>query len=242
MAKATKLMRQTREEDRAEMHRQMLSSVSHDLKTPLASIIGSLEIYHLLQQNLPEAKKLELLKTALQEAYRLDSFITNILDIAKFESGVITLRREPIDVAALLYQCMRKASPQAAPDADIALISTQKLEWVVDSALLGRAIGLVLDNAVKYGPRTGLKVRIAYKVENGTLMIDIQDNGPGIPENRKEEIFNKYTRLAKEDSNGAGTGLGLAIARMILHSMHGSLSVSNAYEGGAIFHFEIPCP
>lgn len=240
MAKELKEIRQTREEDRAHMHRQMLSSVSHDLKTPLASIIGSLEIFHLLDKSLAEEKKTELLKTALQEAYRLDSFITNILDMAKFENGMVTAKKELTDIPAMLNQCIRKIRAQTAPDAKITLSGRESLEWKIDSTLLCRAIGLVLDNASKYGPKKGLWIDLDYRVQNDTLILDIKDNGPGIPDNRREEIFNKYTRLSKEDSSGAGTGLGLAIARHIISLMSGTLTVSNAYEGGAIFSFEIP--
>ena len=240
MVKELKDQRQTREEDRAHMHRQMLSSISHDLKTPLASIIGSLEIYHLLETTLPETKKAELLKTALQESYRLDSFITNILDMAKFEGGIIKIRKELTDIPAVLQQCIRKIRSQTPPDATITLSAPSHLDWVVDSTLFSRAIGLLLDNAVKYGPRTGLQIDLSCKIDNDVLILDIKDNGLGIPENRKEEIFNKYTRLAKEDTSGAGTGLGLAIARMIIDLMQGSLHVSNDLKGGAIFRFAIP--
>ena len=233
-------IRQTREEDRAHMHRQMLSSVSHDLKTPLASIIGSLEIFHLLEKSLAEAKKAELLKTALQEAYRLDSIITNILDMAKFEGHMVVLKKEMTDIPAMLNQCIRKVRAQTAPDAEITLSGKEPVEWVIDSTLLCRAVGLVLDNASKYGPKKGLWIDLDYRIQNNALIIDIKDNGPGIPENRREEIFDKYTRLAKQDSSGAGTGLGLAIARHIISLMSGTLTVSNAYEGGAVFSFQIP--
>src|ERR1700722_172856 len=90
------------DEHRERIHRQMLSSVSHDLKTPLASIIGSLEVYEHLHDKLPEERKRALLRVALQEAYRLDSFVTNILDMAKFENNSVKARKEATDIKSLI--------------------------------------------------------------------------------------------------------------------------------------------
>ncbi len=94
------------DEEREQLHRQMLSSVSHDLKTPLASIIGSLEVYERMKDKLPEEKKTTLIHVALQEAYRLDNFITNILDMARFENHIVKPHYERTEITAIVSDCL----------------------------------------------------------------------------------------------------------------------------------------
>src|SRR6202042_3378204 len=96
------------ETERKRLHRKILSSVSHDLKTPLASIIGSLEVYDRMNGRLTENQQKSLIEVALQEAYRLDNFITNILDMAKLENGAVKLRHDKILVNSLLEDCITR--------------------------------------------------------------------------------------------------------------------------------------
>ena len=104
--------------ERELMHRQMMSSVSHDLKTPLASIIGSLEIHDQMKAQLKPEKKQALLDTALQEAYRLDNFITNILDMAKLENGQVRVKKELCDIGELLQACTNQLASRLK-DSDV---------------------------------------------------------------------------------------------------------------------------
>src|SRR5580704_8023351 len=98
------------DEHRERLHRQMLSSVSHDLKTPLASIIGSLEIYERMKDTLAAEKRHMLVETALQEAYRLDTFVTNILDMAKLEEGKLRLQYSTAQLRHMIEDCIAKLS------------------------------------------------------------------------------------------------------------------------------------
>lgn len=226
------------EEQRLAMHRQMLSSVSHDLKTPLSSIIGSLEIHQRLSGSLPPAKKQELIETALEEAYRLDSFISNILDMAKLESGIVRARAEPTDIGALLSQCYKKMDYRLH-GAKVELPAPLAQPVRVDGALLSRALSLLLDNAAKYGPREGLVIRIRSGTDPSMLWLEVEDNGPGIPEGKEEYIFEKYTRFARADTQNAGTGLGLPICRALCRLQNGDVKV-RGNQGGAVFRMEIP--
>lgn len=230
---------QALQEDREKMHRQMLSSVSHDLKTPLASMIGSLEIYQRMKHTLTDAKKDMLITTALEEARRLDNFITNILDMAKLESGHIRLNRENTDMHVLIQQCLKRMSDRlAGTEVKLATPATRR-ELSMDAGLISRLLGQLIDNAIKYGPREGKQIEITLDI-NGSIRLSVHDNGPGIPESRQEEIFNKYTRLTKQDSQAAGTGLGLAISRTIARLHGGDITVRNHEQGGAVFTLEIP--
>lgn len=224
------------EVQREQMHRQMLSAVSHDLKTPLASVIGSLEIYQRMSANLSEAKRAILIQTALSEAYRLDSFLTNILDMAKLESNLLPFKDEEIDVRNLLENVVNGLGMRAQ-EAKISITSAEQNFTIhLDIALASRALGLLVDNAVKHaGPHP--VVDIDYRRLGDLLVITINDNGDGIPDGKEEEIFSKYSRLRRGDHQNAGTGLGLAIARLVARRLGGDVTVKNRTEGGAQFTF-----
>lgn len=230
----------TLERERERVHRQMLSSVSHDLKTPLASIIGSLEVYTRMKDKLALDKQATLIEVALQEAYRLDTFITNILDMARLENNGVKPKQEAVEVGAMLRNCLIRMDHHLhGKTIDMQALSGP-FEIITDAVLLSRAAGLVLDNAVKYGGTPPI-IRIEFgKNENNTGYIRVRDNGSGIPENQMETVFSKYTRLGREDQQNAGTGLGLAIAREIMRLLNGNITAANHPEGGAVLTLEFP--
>jgi two-component system sensor histidine kinase KdpD len=228
------------ERERERVHRQMLSSVSHDLKTPLASIIGSLEVYTRMKDKLPAAKQAALIGVALQEAYRLDTFITNILDMARLENNAVKPKRETVEIGPMLRNCLIRLDHHLQGKAvDIEAVSGP-LQVDTDAVLLSRAVCLVIDNAVKYGGSTPA-VRVEFgRDDNGMAYIRVRDNGPGIPEPQMEAIFSKYTRLSREDQQNAGTGLGLAIAREIMRLLGGRIIAQNHPEGGVLMTLSFP--
>lgn len=227
--------------DRERFHRQMLSSVSHDLKTPLASIIGALEVLHNMKDRLTEDKKAILGSVALREAYRLNDFITNILDMARLENGVIKANFEDAEINTVIRNCLARSSKRLR-DSTVDFSESAPIEISTDTILLSRVVSLVLDNAVKYGG-TPLALRIECGREGDHYgFIKIQDNGNGIPEKQMDLIFSKYTRFAKEDQQNAGTGLGLAISRHIMNLLGGKITAANDGTGGAVFTLRVPLP
>ena len=227
------------EEARERIHRQMLSAVSHDLKTPLATMIGSLEIYTRMEAKLPPEKKIALIKSALGEAYRLDSFVTNILDMAKLESGMAKIHLEACDLTRLIQDGITRLGPKSEK-AQITLSATGTPRPVrTDPMLLGRVVGILLDNALKHGGKEPL-ITISYGVDSQAAFIHVSDNGPGVIPEKMEEIFSKYTRFSKNDQQNAGTGLGLAICRLIMQLLSGTVTVRNAGSGGAEFMLKFP--
>ncbi len=226
------------ERERERIHRQMLSSVSHDLKTPLASIIGSLEIFDRMKDKLPEDKKLSLVLVALQEAYRLDNFITNILDMAKLENGMVKARHEKTEIGGLIRDCLLRLK-SLLQTSQVAFDPTGQLTITTDAVLLSRTVCLVLDNAVKYGGVQST-IDITYGQNGGEGYICIRDNGRGVPPEQLDDIFSKYTRLAKEDQQKAGTGLGLSIGKAIMNLLDGDLQASNHVDGGMLFTLTFP--
>jgi len=230
------------EKQREMIHRNMLSSVSHDLKTPLASVIGSLEIHERMKDKLSQDKKEALIATALQEAYRLDNFVTNILEMAKLEHNMVRVTKTECHIEGLIRDCMTKLGYRLS-DVRVNLKPTGKDDIVQsDSALLSRAIFQILDNAVKYGGKPGT-IDIDYGpsvVQPNTYVISIHDAGKGIPAGQHEAIFQKYTRFSKQDQQVAGTGLGLSITRNIMHLLGGSVSAEGIPGDGAVFTLIFP--
>lgn len=217
------------------MHRDMLSAVSHDLKTPLACIIGSLEIYERLKDKLSAEEINTLITTARQEAYRLDDLISNILDMARFESGAVSVKKQLCEMGQLLEDCLIQLGPRLR-DCGIAITAAPaRISVFTDPLLLSRAISCVLDNAAKHG---GLRpvIRVQYEIAGAKAIIRIQDNGPGIPESELEEIFSKYARFTRTGQTHVGTGLGLAICREIMRLLGGTVTAANLKDGpGAVF-------
>ena len=236
------------DEIREYLHRQMLSSVSHDLKTPLATIIGSLEVMTMLSDRLPEEKKKSLIASALTEAFRLDYFITNILDMAKFEADAVKPRFETTRLSQLINDSLARLGPlKTRGELDIRPLTSQD-ELKTDPMLGSRAIGLVIHNAFKHGvsrqggPRgssDAARVEVEYGVWAHEAFVRIRDHGDGIPVDQQAAVFDKYTRLTRADQQNAGTGLGLTICQHIMHLLMGRIEVANHPDGGAIFtlHF-----
>lgn len=223
------------EEEREKLHRAVLTSVSHDLKTPLSCIIGSLEIFERTKEKLTAEKKNTLIHTALQEAYQLDSFITNILDMAKLESGAVKLKKEVCVMDLLLEDCLVLLGHRL--DACDVTIKAVPVTFPVttDPLLLMRAICIVLDNAAKYGTAHP-KIGVEYEKVGSRVLICIRDDGPGIPKPKLKEIFSKYARFAIQDHKHSGTGLGLPICREIMRLLGGTVTVANCAGGkGVVF-------
>ena len=230
------------EKQREAIHRNMLSSVSHDLKTPLASVIGSLEIHERMKDKLPQDKKEALIATALQEAYRLDNFVTNILEMAKLEHNMVKVQKEDCHIDALIRDCLTKLGHRLK-DVTVNISSNESQDIVrSDATLLSRAVLQVLDNAVKYGGKpTVIDIDYGHHQQNKKMyVIRIRDNGKGIPPNLHETIFEKYTRFAKQDQQAAGTGLGLSITRHILKLLGGTVLASDSPAGGSVFTLSFP--
>jgi two-component system sensor histidine kinase KdpD len=226
-------------QERERLRSMLLSSVSHDLKTPLASIIGSLSVYHSMRAKLPPERLEQLTQTALEEAQRLDSFITNILDMTRLESGSITYKMEWADPGELLLRVRKRMKTRLRGHAIHIHAPSEILEFEADVMMTEQVLENVLDNAIKYSP-AGSDIDVSYGVASDGLFIEVRDRGQGIPLDKKDLVFDKYFRLKMEDSRVAGTGLGLAISRSIMESQKGTIEVENHPEGGAVFRLLFP--
>ena len=218
----------------------LLTSISHDLRTPLASILGaatSLRQYGALHD---EAGKEELLATIQEEAERLNRFVGNLLDMTRLESGGLALNWAMIDIADVIGTALRRTS-KILVNHPVKLDLEDTLPDIrADFTLLEQILVNLLDNAAKYSAET-TTILIRGRCRGDTVVIEFIDEGVGLPPGEEERIFDKFYRLNAEDRKRAGTGLGLSICRGFAEALGGSITASNRSDRqGAIFTLKLP--
>jgi two-component system sensor histidine kinase KdpD len=220
----------------------LLTSISHDLKTPLAAIIGAAGTLKGYAQELDDRGKVELISTITEESERLNRFIANLLDMTRLETGSIKPNTARHDVGEIVGSALERASKilgQHRVEIDIAP-SLPMLE--LDPVLFEQALFNLLDNAAKYAPPAST-VTIEGWQEETTVRLEVADEGSGIPPEELDRIFDKFHRAQKGDQVRAGTGLGLAIARGFVEAMGGSIIAANRPDRtGAVFTITLPVP
>jgi two-component system, OmpR family, sensor histidine kinase KdpD len=233
-------VKRTAEADR--LRSALLTSISHDLKTPLAAILGAGGAMRDLAKALTDAQKAELVATIIDESERLNRFIANLLDMTKLESGAIAPNTAPYDLDEIVGSALRRAGKiliHHHVELDIAA-DLPMLE--VDAVLLEQALFNILDNAAKYAPE-GSKIRLQGWRDDDFVQLQILDEGDGIPPEDIDRIFDKFHRVNKGDSVRPGTGLGLAISRGFVEAMHGTVAAANRTDRrGAVFTVRLPVP
>lgn len=237
----TRTMEATRiREEREKLRSMLLSSVSHDLKTPLAGIIGSLSVHRSLGSKVSPEKRAELLDDALEEAQRLDSFITNILDITRLESGKVEFRPDWFEMHGVILHVIKRMNHRLKGRKITVMPGGEDLEVFMDGMLGEQILQNVLDNACKYTP-PNTHITITCSVREGEgFCCEVRDFGDGIPPEKLKVVFDKYARIEKEDMQVAGTGLGLSICKAVLEAQGGWITAGNHPEGGAVFTFCYP--
>jgi two-component system sensor histidine kinase KdpD len=204
----------------------LLSSLSHDLRTPLASITGAVTTLRQLGDKLTAASRDDLLLSIEEESDRLNRFVANLFDMTRIEAGMMKARREPIGVADVIEASVARAR-KLHPDLTIDVSVAPTLPKAVgDPALLEQVLFNLLDNARKYGGAER-PVAVFAKSEEDAVVISVTDQGRGIPEVDLDRIFDKFYRRAKGDGRSAGTGLGLSIARGLMTAMGGSIKATS---------------
>jgi two-component system sensor histidine kinase KdpD len=216
----------------------MLSSVSHDLKTPLAAIAGATSSL-LESPTLGDETRRQLLETVADEASRLNRLLENILQMSRIDAGAVRPNRQWHVLEEIIGSSLHRTSGQLANrpisialPADLPLIS-------VDGLLLEQVFVNLLENAARYTP-AGTPVHIAASVVGETMRISIADEGPGIPAGSEHRIFEKFYRGSTPPDGGRGSGLGLAICRAIMQVHGGTITATNRSRGGAEFVLTLP--
>jgi two-component system sensor histidine kinase KdpD len=220
----------------------LLTSISHDLKTPLASVLGAASTLRDLASGLTDAQKHELLATVIDESERLNRFIANLLDMTKLESGAVVPNAAPHDVGEIVGSALRRASKILVHHKVSLQLGTDLPMLELDAVLFEQVLFNLLDNAAKYAPSDST-ISIRGSRDREHVMLQIMDEGSGIPPKELESVFDKFYRAQKGDHVRPGTGLGLAISRGFVEAMHGTISAANRSDrSGAIITIRLPVP
>jgi two-component system sensor histidine kinase KdpD len=220
----------------------LLTSISHDLKTPLASVLGAASTMRDLAGNLSDAEKADLLATVIDESERLNRFIANLLDMTKLESGAIVPNTAPHDVGEIVGSALRRASKILARHKVSLELAADLPMLELDAVLFEQVLFNLLDNAAKYSP-TDTTISIRSIRERDAVMLQVADEGDGIPPMELESVFDKFYRVQKGDHVRPGTGLGLAISRGFVEAMHGRITAANRTDRkGALITIRLPVP
>jgi len=213
----------------------LLSSISHDLRTPLSAITGAAST--LLQEDImiDQVSRLDLLQTIQEEAEHLNRIIKNVLDMTRLESGAITINKEWQPLEEIVGVVLNRLG-ERLNDHPVTVKLPGNLPLIpFDGLLLEQVLMNLFDNAIKYAPK-GTPLELSASEDFYTVTVALADRGPGIPPGEEEHIFDKFVRGR---STTGGVGLGLAICRTIINAHGGKIWAENREGGGAVFRFTL---
>jgi two-component system sensor histidine kinase KdpD len=214
----------------------LLSSVSHDLRTPLAAITGAAT--SLLEEDisLDLSGRKELIRTIYEEADHLNQIIRNVLNMTRIESGAISVKKEWLSIEEIVGAVLSRIS-DTLRERPLSIQLPPDLPLVpFDPLLIEQVLMNLIDNAVKYTPQ-GTPVELSAEFRDGEIVLEVADRGPGIPAGEENRIFEKFVRGS---TRGGGMGLGLTICRAIISAHGGRIWAENRPGGGAAFFFSLP--
>ncbi|MCA1405478.1 sensor histidine kinase KdpD [Ensifer sp. IC3342] len=220
----------------------LLTSISHDLKTPLAAIMGAASTLRDYSPSMPEEDRSDLLSTVVDESERLNRFITNLLDMTRIESGATQPNASSHYVGDIVGTALSRANKILARHRTLIDIPPDLPMLKLDPVLFEQVLFNLLDNAAKYAaPNSTIQIR--GWADGNVVLLQVMDEGPGIPSGDFERVFDSFYRVEKRDHVRAGTGLGLSICRGFIEAMGGSISAGNRTDrSGAIFTIRMPIP
>ena len=221
-----------------QLRNSLLSAISHDLRTPLAAIVGASSSLVQDSDKLSSDARQELGLAIYDEALRMSGLANNLLDMARLQAGAVILNRQwqPLEevvggaLAGLTSRIINHPVTIKLPH-DLPLVE-------IDGLLIERVFANLLENAVKY-TLDGTQIEISAANNQNELVVTVSDQGPGIPAGEEEHIFEKFHRVATEGNQG-GAGLGLTICRSIVEAHGGRIWAENLPSGGAAFYFALP--
>ncbi|MFA5984351.1 MAG: sensor histidine kinase KdpD [Methylococcaceae bacterium] len=220
------------------MRNSLLSAISHDLRTPLATIVGSASALLEDQGQLQEQDKRELSSMIVDEAERMSNLVNNILDMAKLDAGAVELNKQWHPLEEIIGTALTRLQKQLQ-DRPVTVKLPPGIAMVfADAVLLEQVIINLLENATRYTP-SGSALEISVLSSSDTVEISVADYGPGIPKDLEQQLFEKFYQVHHEAAQ-SGVGLGLAICKSIVEAHDGQIEAHNRPEGGAIFRIVLP--
>jgi two-component system sensor histidine kinase KdpD len=220
------------------LRNSLLSAISHDLRTPLATIIGSASTLLENEEQLQIQDKRDLSRVIVDEAERMSNLINNILDMARLDAGVVELNKQWHPLEEIIGSVLTRLHKHLA-DRPVKVRLPAGIPMIfVDAVMIEQVLINLLENAIRYTPQ-GSELEITADILEHTVEIAVADRGPGIPKGREEHLFEKFYQ-ARHEAAQSGVGLGLAICRAIIEAHGGRINAQNRMDGGAVFTFVLP--
>jgi two-component system sensor histidine kinase KdpD len=217
-----------------------LSAVTHNLRTPLASIKAASSTLRAPDLDLSPTDRAELLDTVYDETERLERLVTNILELSRIRAGGLEVRRQPVDLRDLAQAAIRRLRPLARAHRVRLDVPAHLAEVEVDVQMLEQVFGNLLENALRFAaPGSEILVTCCPGLARDEIEVRVADHGPGVPVEARDRIFDEFARVdARGDASG--TGLGLAIVRALVTAHGGRVWCEETPGGGATFVFVMP--
>lgn len=224
------------------LQKTLLDAISHDLKTPLTAIMGSLNTFLFEGHRLGEADRQELVTVAYDQAKQLDRLVSGVLELTRLEAGAIRLRRTLGPVAEVIHNAMAQLGESLADRTCRVTIPPGLPPVSMDAVLLSHALANLLDNAVKFSS-TDAPIDVEARITDGDILIGVADRGVGVPADELDRIFEKFYRGRQSkvlQATASGTGLGLAIAKGIVEAHGGRIWADQRAGGGIVVRMSLP--
>ncbi len=204
----------------------LLNSISHDLRTPLSTVLGSAETLIDFGENLGPDVRADLLQSIREEAHRLNRYVGDLLDMTRLEGGALNPKMEWTDVREVLASAISRVERRLG-ERRLAKDFPPDLSSIpIDSGLLEQAVVNILENAIVYSP-DGSQIEVAAYEDRSNIVISIEDDGKGIPTAELERVFDKFRRLQQPSDRGKGVGLGLSISKGFIEAMGGRIAAAS---------------
>jgi signal transduction histidine kinase len=223
----------------SQLRADFVSLVSHELRSPMAAVIGAARTLQDRWRMLTAAQRESFLALIGDETSRLAALVADVLDTSRIEAGTFSYSFDDVDLGGLVDDAVEAAALAQQEVRVVASVPVSLPAIRGDRARLRQVLGNLIDNAVKYSPEGG-QVRVSAAPTNGAVRIAVRDDGPGIPRDQQIRIFEKFGRVDIPGASKPGTGLGLFIARSIAEAHGGSLDVNSGIEAGSTFTLTLP--
>jgi two-component system sensor histidine kinase KdpD len=220
------------------LRNSLLSAISHDLRTPLATIVGSASTLVEGDQHLQPQDKLELSRAIVEEAERMSNLVNNILDMARLDAGVVELNKQWHPVEEIIGTVLTRLQKQLLGRRVKVKLPPGIPMVHADAVMIEQVLINLLENALRYTP-AGSDLEIEVEMGVSAVEIALVDHGPGIPQGMESRLFEKFYQ-ARHEAAQSGVGLGLAICRAIVEVHGGRIHARNGADGGAVFSFSLP--
>lgn len=229
--------RKEEKENTLRLYNTLLNSLSHELKTPIATIVGASDNLQTMADKLSEFNKYELAVEISKASLQLNRQVSNLLNMSRLESGVIKPKTDWFDAGELVYDVVNQLKDEAKGKPLHVAVKEHLPLFKLDYGLLAQVMHNLVHNALTYLPKYAV-VTVRVGCKDNKLVLIVEDTGHGFPEEEMDRVFEKFYRL-KNTATG-GTGLGLSIVKGFVEAMGGTIHLQNMPEGGAIFTIEIP--